>query len=106
MTLPEIGSVKNSISFLTHFIMQSRTYPAMTTSVLEKGEEIIRTTLLCIGCVTPRTQVDIFADIFVAMNKKYPAELIVWMKILEVPQFPSNLVNNQEKEYFMKSVIK
>lgn len=78
----------------------------MTTTVHGKGEEIIRTTLLCIGCVTQRTQVDNFADIFVAMNKKYPAELIVWMKILELPQFPSNLVNNQEKESFMKSVIR
>lgn len=86
--------------------MQSRNYPTMTTTVHEKGEEIIHTTLLCIGCITPRTQVDIFADIFVAMNKKYPAELIVWMKILELQQFPSNLVNNQEKESFMKSIIR
>lgn len=106
ITMPEMGSVKNAMAFLAHFIMQSRNFPSMTATVLEKGEELIKTTLLCIGVLTPRTQVDIYGDIFIAINKKYPSELIIWMKILETPQFPTNLISEQEKEQFMKNVIR
>lgn len=106
MTLPEIGPIKNAISFLSHFIIQSRNYQNLTSAVLKKGEEIIHTTLLCIGIYTLRNHVDVFADIFVALNKKYPAELVAWMKILEVPDFPTAYVSAQDKEMFMKAILR
>lgn len=106
MALPETATSKNAVMFLQHFIMQSRSYPSVTSAVLKKGEEIIHTTLLCIGVYTLRTHVDVFADIFVAFNKKYPAELIAWLKILEVTDFPTTFVTPQDKEQFMKAVIR
>lgn len=106
MTLPETSPLKHAVMFLQHFIMQSRALPNVTSAVLKKGEEIIHTTLLCIGIYTLRTHVDIFADIFVALNKKYPAELIAWMKVLEMPNFPTTFVTPQEKELFMKAIIR
>lgn len=106
MTLPETGTSKHAVMFLQHFIMQSRAYPNVTSALLKKGEEIIQTTLLCIGIYTLRTHVDIFADIFVAFNKKYPAELVAWLKILEVSDFPTTFVTPQDKEMFMKAVIR
>lgn len=106
MTLPETGPSKHAVMFLQHFVMQSRALPNVTSAVLKCGEEIIHTTLLCIGIYTLRTHVDVFADIFVALNKKYPAELIAWMKILELPNFPTTFVTPQEKEQFMKAIIR
>lgn len=106
MTLPESGAVKHSVMFLQHFIMQSRAMPNATAAVLAKGDHLIQTTLLCIGVHTLRQYVDGFADIFVALNRKYPAELVVWLKILEVNDFPTNNVSAEDKERFMKSIIR
>lgn len=78
----------------------------MTNSLLKKGEQIIQATLLCIGIYTLQTHVDIYADIFVSFNKKYPAELVAWMKILEVSEFPTTCVTNEDKEQFMKSILR
>lgn len=78
----------------------------MTNTILMKGEEIIRTVLLCIAGITPRVNVDVFGDVFISLNVKYPAEFIVWMKILETPTFPSNYIGHEEKVLFMKNIIK
>lgn len=78
----------------------------MMNSLLKKGEEIIHATLLCIGVYSLQTHVDVYADIFVSFNKKYPAELIAWMKILEVSEFPTSCVTNEDKEKFMKLVLR
>lgn len=106
ITLPETNTAKQAVTFLTHFITQSRQYPIMNNAVLKKGEEIIHATLLCIGIYSLQTHVDVYADIFVAFNKKYPAELIAWMKVLEVAEFPTTFVTNADKEHFMKQIIR
>lgn len=106
MTLPEVGAIKHSICFLVHFILQSRDLPHLRSAVLKKGEEIIHTTLLCIGVYTMRNHVDYFADIFVALNKKYPAELVAWLKLLEVPDFPTVYVSAQDKDAFAKAIVR
>lgn len=104
--LPETGPSKHAVMFLQHFIMQSRALPNITAAILGKGEDIIQTTILCIAIYTLRTHVEIFAEIFVALNKKYPAELISWLKMLEIPNFPTTTVSAEDKEYFMKSIIR
>ncbi|GAB0088696.1 Importin-13 [Sergentomyia squamirostris] len=106
IVLPESGPVKYGTQFLSHFIMQSRQFPNMNTTVIERGGQIIQTTLMCIGSLTPRTQVEVFADIFLSINKKYPQELIVWMKILATPQFPTTCVSDSEKNAFMNTIIR
>lgn len=106
MTLPENGPIRTSVQFLSHFILQSRNYPTMTQAVLDAGEDIIRTVVMCVGCVTPRAQVDKFADIFLSVNKKYPSELVAWLKVLTAPNFPTPLVNDSDKSAFMTQIIK
>lgn len=106
MTLPETGVSKHAVMFLQHFITQSRAYPRATSAILKKGEELVHTTLLAIGIYAQRTHVDVYADVFVALNKKYPAELIAWMKILETHEFPTASVPSPEKERFMKAIIR
>lgn len=106
MTLPESGPIRCSVQFLTNFITQSRKYPTMTQTIYESGENIIKTVILCVGFITPRQQVDKFADIFLAINKKYPAELASWIKVLATPMFPTELVDENDKTKFMQQVIR
>lgn len=106
ITLPETGVIKKSASFIATFVKESRNHVNMTNMILMKGEEIIRTVLLCIAGITPRVNVDVFGDIFIALNAKYPAEFIVWMKILETPSFPTNYIGHEEKVTFMKHIIR
>jgi hypothetical protein len=98
--------LKKSASFIATFVKESRNHVNMTNTILLKGEEIIRTVLLCVAGITPRVNVDVFGDIFIALNQKYPAEFIVWMKILETPSFPTQYIGHEEKVAFMKSIIK
>lgn len=86
--------------------MQSRAFNNIYTTVLQKGSDILRTVIMCIGAITPRTHVDSFASIFVALNKNFPAEYIVWMQVLEMPQYPTHLISDKEKEHFAKALIK
>ena len=97
---------KHAVLFLQHFIIQSRTFRLATNAILKNGEEMVQTTLLCIAVYSQRTQVDVFADVFVALNKKYPAELIAWLKVLEVNEFPTPAVSAVEKDHFMKAIIR
>ena len=107
MTLPENGPIRTSVQFLSHFIMQSRNFESMTKAVLEAGEQIVRTVMLCVGCVTPRQQVDKFADVFMALNKKYTSELVAWLKtVMMVSNFPSHLVDDAEKSRFITQIIR
>lgn len=106
ITLPETGVIKKSASFIATFVKESRNHVNMTNTILMKGEEIIRTVLLCIAGITPRVHVDVFGDICIALNAKYPAEFIVWMKILEVQGFPTAYIGHEEKLTFMKNIIK
>lgn len=92
--------------FLQHFIIQSRNYPNATASILKNGEELVQTTLLCIAVFAPRTHVEVYADIFVALNKKYPAEMVAWLKMLEIPEFPVPRITAEDKSQFMKSIIR
>lgn len=73
---------------------------------MDRGQDIVKTALLCIGVRTPRTQVDVFADIFMSLNKKYVTEMAGWMKILEVPDFPAAAMLATDKEQFSKTVLR
>jgi hypothetical protein len=107
MTLPETGPVKKTAMFMTSFVKESRNNVNMTSAVLEKGEEIIKTILLCVAGFTPRNNIDVFADIFIAFNGKYPSEFVVWMKLLEtMPNFPTPYISQIDKTNFMRGIIR
>lgn len=104
--MPENGPVKQSTLFLTHFILQSRNHPPMTQAILDQGERIVSASCMCVSVVSPRQQVELFADVFLAMNKKYPAEFVMWMKVLQLPDFPTPEIDQTHKKTFMEAVIK
>ncbi|XP_050081937.1 importin-13 [Anopheles aquasalis] len=106
MMLPEMPPMKKSVAFLTTFIKESPKHPIMGNVVLAQGENILRSTFLCIGGTALRSQVEVFAEIFLALNTRYPTEFVQWMKLLEIPNFPTAFVSAGEKEQFMRKVIK
>ncbi|EDW67091.1 importin-13 [Drosophila virilis] len=107
MTLPENGPIRASTQFVTQFLMQSRNHAHMTEVVLASGEQILHTVMICVGYMTPRQQVDKFADVFLSMNKKYPAEMAVWLKtVMSVPNFPTELISEAEKSRYVTLIIK
>ncbi|ALC46488.1 cdm [Drosophila busckii] len=107
MTLPENGPIRNSIQYITHFVMQSRNHAHITEVVLKSGEMIVHTAMTCVGYLTPRQQVDKFADVFLSLNKKYPAELILWLRaVMRVSNFPTDLVTEEDKTRFVSLIIK
>ncbi|EDX12495.1 GD20201 [Drosophila simulans] len=107
MTLPESGAIRNSIQFLTHFVMQSRNHAHVTEVVLATGEQTLYTAMMCVGYLTPRSQVDKFADILLAMNRKYAAEMAVWMKsLMATPNFPTQLITDADKTRYTALIIK
>lgn len=107
MTLPESGAIRTSIQFMTHFLMQSRNHPHITEVILATGEQTLYTVMTCVGYLTPRSQVDKFADVFLAMNKKYPAEMAIWLKtVMATPNFPTELISDAEKTRYTTLIIK
>ncbi|XP_058055548.1 importin-13 [Anopheles bellator] len=106
MMLPETAPMKKSVAFITMFVKESPKHTVMMNVVLAQGENILRSTFLCIGGTALRTQVEVLADIFLALNIRYPTEFVQWMKLLEIPNFPTAFVSANEKEQFMRKVIK
>lgn len=106
MQLPESGALKKSTSFVATFIKESRNHVNMTNTILFKGEEIVRTVILCIAGITPRVNVDVFGDVFIALNSKYPGEFVQWLKILEIQGFPTVYISHDDKTNFMKLIIR
>jgi hypothetical protein len=107
--MAETGPIKRAAAFLTMFIKVSRNYPNMLNTILNDGQHIVKGVLECINGVylTPRTQVEVFADIFLSLNQKYPSEFAIWMKEAEtagVSQF--SLLSVEERSQFVKMVVK
>lgn len=106
VAMPENGPVKQSTLFLAHFILQSRNHPPMTQAILAMGEQIVRGIVTCVAVISPRQQVELFADVFLSLNKKYPAEFVMWMKVLQLPEFPTPEISPEHKKVFMDAMIK
>lgn len=106
MTMPENGPVKCSVLFLAHFVLQSRNIEQLTATILVHGEEIVTTSLMCIAALTPRAQVEQFADLLLSLNKKYPTEYVSWLKILLMPSYPATSIKLEDKTMFMNALIK
>ncbi|XP_055641378.1 importin-13 [Toxorhynchites rutilus septentrionalis] len=106
MMLPETGPMKKSVGFLTAFIKESRNLTQMSNAVVSQGENMVRTTFLCLGGYTPRAHVDVFADIFLALNYKYPIDFTRWIEVLLRPDFPTPFVTANDKDQFIKKVLK
>lgn len=64
-------------------------------------------TTLPLGGDSPRALVEHTADVILALNKKYFDSLCRWLNtVLAQENFPSTLVNHQQKENFCRFILK
>lgn len=106
LVLPENAIMKNAVMFLQYFIMQSRLYARAMNAILARGEALLHTTLMAIGVYAQRNHVEVLSDVLLSLNKKYPAEFAQWIRMLEVENFPTPSVTFQEKQQFMRSILR
>ncbi|KAJ8931893.1 hypothetical protein NQ314_015162 [Rhamnusium bicolor] len=106
LALPETQTLKSISIFLVHFISQSRE-TSQADVVQSYGESLVLRILMNLGSTAPRSSVDIFSDILLALNKKYCDNLSRWLNSLLAQEgFPSPRISTRQKEAFIKSVLR
>ncbi|RZC40401.1 importin-13, partial [Asbolus verrucosus] len=106
LSLPEAQTLKLCTSFLVNFISQSRD-TAQANVVQNYGESLVLRILLNLGSTAPRSSVDIFSDLLLALNKKYCDNLSRWLNsLLAQEDFPSPRISRQQKENFIRLVLR
>lgn len=107
LTRPESPTLKAAVQFLVQFITHSRENPEMVSIVQNQGHLLVPQLLSCIGGESPRNLVEHLADVLLALNKKYFDSLRRWLNTsLGRDNFPSPLVNSQQKDNFCRSILK
>lgn len=91
---------------MVNFITQSR--EASQVDVVQSyGETLVLRILLNLGSTAPRSSIDILSDIILALNKKYCDNLSRWLNsLLTQENFPSPRITSQQKEAFIKLVLR
>ncbi|CAH1099739.1 unnamed protein product [Psylliodes chrysocephalus] len=106
LVLPEIQALKQVSSFLVQFISQSRE-TSLAQVIQAYGESLVLRILMNLGSTAPRSSVDIFSDILLALNKKYCDNLSRWLNSLLAQEgFPSPRITAPQKEAFIKSILR
>ncbi|KAG5892535.1 hypothetical protein JTB14_011124 [Gonioctena quinquepunctata] len=106
LIVPEIPTLRAISTFLVQFIAQSRE-TSQADVVQTFGEGLVLRILMNLGTTAPRSSVDIFSDILLALNKKYCDNLNRWLNcLLSQHGFPSPRISSQQKEIFIKSVLR
>ncbi|EFA09709.1 importin-13 [Tribolium castaneum] len=106
LSLPETQTLKLCTSFLVNFISQSRD-TAQANIVQNYGESLVLRILINLGNTAPRSSVEIFSDLLLALNKKYCDNLSRWLNaLLAQEDFPSPRISRQQKENFIKLVLR
>lgn len=106
LVLPEIQALKQISSFLVQFISQSRE-TSLAQVIQAYGESLVLRILINLGTTAPRSSVDIFSDILLALNKKYCDNLSRWLNsILSQEGFPTPKISAPQKDAFIKSILR
>jgi len=106
MTFQEVPTMKNACYFLSSYVSDV-SIQGDKEVLLSFGKSLVAQLLLCIGATAPRTHLDSYSDILLALNKNFTTELAVWLnELLIAENFPSVVPSNLEKEQFKKSVLR
>ncbi|KAK9881689.1 hypothetical protein WA026_017206 [Henosepilachna vigintioctopunctata] len=105
-SLPEIHTLRACSSFLVNFITQSRDLEQADV-IQNFGENLVLQLLLTLGTNAPRHCLEYFADILLALNRKYCDNLCRWLnQLLGQENFPSNMIKDTQKQIFIKAVLR
>ncbi|XP_066920866.1 importin-13-like [Clytia hemisphaerica] len=107
MTLQETPTIKSTCHFVVTYLGVVSVYDTGKEVFLRCGKDIIGRVLLCIGVTAPRSLLDNYSDVLLAINKNFSTESSVWLnELLLTENFPTSVPTQQQKELFRKMVIK
>lgn len=106
LAMSEGQPVKACCSYLSNFISQSRE-TEQAAVVQNYGEALILRILISLGGNGPRAHAELLSEVLLVLNKKYCDNLTRWLHtLLQQEGFPSPRVNMQQKEHFIKMVLR
>ncbi|XP_048762818.2 importin-13-like [Ostrea edulis] len=107
LSLPEQPTVKATCSFMGEFLSAGETTPVIKALVQEEGSLLLDKILRAVGGEVARGLVENLSDIFLMLNKHYPENMLVWMnQLLKQEGYPSPKVNQEDKEAFIKAILR
>lgn len=99
----EQPSVKAAGSFLTSLITGSSEEPTFAPPIRMAGHQLVATCVICIAGRTPRSGLDIFSEILLALNKRCPELFPDWLQG-GLTQLPTP--DQAQKDKYYKLIIK
>ena len=105
----ESSTLKAAINFFTSYIAVAANTDAKEIAEMLSlfGQDLVYRVLLCIGGVVPRTNIEMFADILIALNRHFGTKASNWFQsALKQEGFPSKLVSSRDKENFQKILLR
>ena len=106
LSCQETPTVKAATNFFTSYIGTAAGNQGAEMLDLF-GQDLITRLLACIGGLSPRSNVDLFADILLALNRHFISKVAQWLQYsLEKEGFPSQFVTSVQKDNFKKTIIR
>jgi len=108
MAMPEVASVKHAASFISNFIIVSRESQCLVSIANDMGEGIFRQVILCVGGPSSNKGfIDYFADVLLALNKKYFDNLCTFMNgLVKEDGFPTDKITSEQKHRYAQMILK
>ena len=107
LSCQETPTVKAATNFCTTYIGAAAVGNQGTEMLDLFGQDLTTRLLACIGGLSPRSNVDLFADILLALNRHFISKVAQWLQYsLEKEGFPSQFVTSVQKDNFKKTIIR
>lgn len=109
LVLPEKPTVRATTSFLTEFAVRSVDRENMLLILNNEGEFLVGQVFAVIGGTfdSPRNNVELMADVLLALNQKHFENSCRWLHSFVLrPAFPTNRISKEQKETFVKQLIR
>ncbi|KAK3089277.1 hypothetical protein FSP39_002274 [Pinctada imbricata] len=107
LCLPEHQTVKATCSFLTEFSSAGGEIPAIKQVIENEGHLLVDRVIRAIGGESPRGVTECLSDVLLSLGKMYTDSMVRWLnEMVHRDGYPSPRVSTQDKEMFVKFVIR
>ncbi|XP_020797781.1 uncharacterized protein LOC110175941 [Drosophila serrata] len=98
MSMQEGVAIRSSLDFLEELVLHSQSYEHIKEIVLDTIEQIVFTSLMCIGSVSPASEVENFVGLFLALNREYSRHMTCAVfTFFAKPDFPYPHLTKMER---------
>ncbi len=103
----ETPTIKTTVNFFTTYINNSVQHEKAVEMLDLFGQDLVMNVLACIGGHGPRSNVDLFSDIILALNRHYITKSATWLQnALNQENYPSKLVATAQKDDFRRMITR